>query len=95
MIRVRNSNGALCTTLFVRVDATQEVAMQITKLRSPEDTGLVPAGAYFKRLAADLQKANATEAARRDELDAEDRELESIYRRRSASRANTYAEMAM
>jgi hypothetical protein len=69
--------------------------MQITKLRISEDTGLVPAGAYFKRLAADLQKANAADAARREELEAEDRELEAIYRRRSASRANTFAEMAM
>jgi hypothetical protein len=69
--------------------------MQITKLRRSEDVGLVPAGAYFKRLAADLQKANAAEAERRDDLDAEDRALEAIYRRRSASRANTYAEMAM
>ncbi|QGZ96925.1 hypothetical protein [Terricaulis silvestris] len=65
--------------------------MQITKLRNSEETGLVPAGAYFKRLAADLQKANATEAARQDDLDAEDRALEAIYRRRSASRENTYS----
>jgi hypothetical protein len=65
--------------------------MQITKLRSSEDAGLVPAGAYFKRLSADLQKGNADEAAGQDELDAEDRVLEAIYRRRSASRENTYA----
>lgn len=64
--------------------------MQITKLRRSEDAGLVPAGAYFKRLATGLRKANATEAARQDDLDAEDRALEAIYRRRSASRENTY-----
>lgn len=70
--------------------------MQVAKLRVSEDAGLVPAGAYFKRLAADLAKANAAEAARQDDLDAEDRALEAIYRRRSASRANTYADaMAM
>jgi hypothetical protein len=65
--------------------------MQVAKLRIAEESGLVPAGAYFKRLAAGLKKAKATEAARRAKLDAEDRELEALYRRSSASRSNTYA----
>jgi hypothetical protein len=66
--------------------------MQIKKLRIAKDAGLVPAGAYFKRLAADLANINAAEAARQDTHDAEDRALEAIYRRGSASRANTYAD---
>jgi hypothetical protein len=65
--------------------------MQVTKLRLADESGLVPAGAYFKRLAAELEESNTTEAARRKELDAEDRLLEARYRRASASRANTYA----
>lgn len=69
--------------------------MQVAKLRIAEEAGLVPAGAYFKRLATQLADANAAEAARQQKLDAEDCELEALYRRRSASRPNTYAEMAM
>jgi hypothetical protein len=65
--------------------------MQVAKLRIAGDSGLVPAGAYFKRLAADLREANAREAELREELDAEDRELEALYRGASASRGNTYA----
>ena len=69
--------------------------MQVAKLRIAEESGLVPAGAYFKRLASQLADANAVETARQEKLEAEDRELEALYRRRSASRMNTYAEMAM
>ena len=69
--------------------------MQVAKLRIAEEPGLVPAGAYFKRLATQLAEANAAEAARQEKVDAEDRELEALYRRRSASRENTYAGMAM
>jgi hypothetical protein len=95
LIRVRNTQQEAVNFRCLHGWAHVEVAMQITKLRVSEDTGLVPAGAYFKRLAADLRKANTADASRRDDLDAEDRALEAIYRRRSASRANTYAEMAM
>ena len=69
--------------------------MQVDKLRVTNADGFVPAGQYFKLLANALREANAVEAARQEKLDAEDRELEALYRRRSASRANTYAEMAM
>lgn len=68
--------------------------MQVAKLRIAEGSGLVPAGAYFKRLAGQLEQANAVAAVRREQLDAEDRELEALYRRASASRSNTYAEAA-
>jgi hypothetical protein len=92
MIRVRNMQRVAVHNVICAGGAHEEVAMQITKLRRSDDTGLVPAGAYFKRLATDLQKANATEAARRDELDAEDSALDAIYCRRSAARAKTYAD---
>ena len=69
--------------------------MQVAKLRIAKESGLVPAGAYFKRLAADLAKANAAETVDQEKLDAEDRELEALHHRRSASRTNTYAELAM
>jgi hypothetical protein len=58
--------------------------MQVQKLRTQ---GLVPAGAYFADIAARLEELNAQEAARRAELDAEDRALEALYRRRSSARA--------
>jgi len=65
--------------------------MQVTKLRvTADDAGLVPAGHYFARLARNLDTANAKERKRRAELDAEDRELEALYRRSSALRSNTY-----
>lgn len=66
--------------------------MHVAKLRTR--TGLVPAGCYFEQLAKNLSDANTREAARRAELDAEDRELEALYRRSSASRANVYADAA-
>lgn len=70
--------------------------MQVQKLRvQADEAGLVPAGHYFALLAKGLEDANAKEAARREALDAEDRELEALYRKRSASRANTYADAGM
>lgn len=66
--------------------------MRIEKLRgAADDTGLVPAGAYFARLARGLAEANERESAMREKLDAEDRRLEARYRRASAARGNTYA----
>lgn len=59
--------------------------MQVQKFRGSSD-GLVPAGAYFARLAAKIEDMNAREAALQDELDEEDRALESLYRRRSGAR---------
>jgi len=56
--------------------------MQVQKLRVSAD-GLVPAGAYFTEIAAKLEDMNAREAARCDELDDEDRELEARHRRRA------------
>lgn len=65
--------------------------MRVEKLRgSADETGLVPAGQYFAKLARSLEHANARENARRAELDAEDRRLEARYRRASASRSNTF-----
>ena len=63
--------------LFVRVGEHEETAMQVTKLRFADDNGLIPAGAYFARLADTLRTANARGA------DAEERErnLETRYRR--------------
>lgn len=70
--------------------------MNATKLRIAQDeTGLVPVGSYFKVLARDLRNANAREAALQAKLDQEDRDLEALYRRRSGSRGNTYAEGSM
>ena len=69
--------------------------MQVTKLRAQAHAnGLVPAGHYFQRLSSTLRASNAREAALREQLDAEDRELEALYRRSSASRENTYMESA-
>jgi hypothetical protein len=62
--------------------------MQVEKLRATAN-GLVPAGAYFADIAAKLEEMNARAAALRDACDEEDRALESIYRKRSASRAAT------
>ncbi|MGD9968573.1 MAG: hypothetical protein AB7T59_18800 [Hyphomonadaceae bacterium] len=56
--------------------------MQVTKLRAKAD-GLIPAGAYFADIAAKLAAMNACEAARRNELDEEDRVLEAEYRKAS------------
>jgi hypothetical protein len=68
--------------------------MQVTKLRASAD-GLVPAGAYFANLSRKLKDANARASAMRDDLDREDRDLETQYRRHSAARssARAYGEM--
>lgn len=66
--------------------------MQVTKLRANANDGLVPAGRYFEKLAAGLREENERGARRQRILEAEDRALEALYRRVSASRANTYAE---
>ena len=67
--------------------------MQVNKLRFANAAdGLVPAGRYFEKLAAELRDENERTAQRQRVLDAEDRELEQLYRRASASRSNTYAE---
>lgn len=60
--------------------------MQAHKLRASAD-GLVPAGAYFAEIAAKLEDMNAREAALREELDDEDRALETVYRKHSVGRA--------
>ena len=65
--------------------------MQVTKLRAGNAQGLVPAGAYFANLSSKLRDANAREHGVRSQLDDEDRELETRYRRSSASRGNVYA----
>lgn len=66
--------------------------MQVQKLRGNVSIdGLIPAGRYFEQLAANLRETNEREAQRRRALDAEDRELEALYRRASASRGNTHA----
>jgi len=66
--------------------------MQLTKLRMAN--GLVPAGRYFAHLAQGLVEANAREAARREQLAAEDRKLEARYRRAPAARnVSSSAEM--
>lgn len=65
--------------------------MRVEKLRgAADDSGLVPAGQYFAKLARGLEQANVREAARRAQLDQEDRRLEARYRRASASRDNTF-----
>lgn len=66
--------------------------MQVTKLGRTQ--GLVQVGSYFATLARDLRDANEVEAKRQAQRDQEDRDLEMLYRRGSASRANTYAEAA-
>lgn len=62
--------------------------MQVQKFRvQPDANGLVPAGHYFQRVSGALRDSNARDAARREQLDAEDRDLEARYRRASASRS--------
>ncbi len=65
--------------------------MRISKLRcgAGDESGFVPMGAYFEKLAANLRDANAIEAERREALDAEDRRLEARYRRASSARARS------
>jgi hypothetical protein len=67
--------------------------MQVTKFR--RQPGLVPVGRHFATLSRDLRDANAREAERQALLDQEDRDLEALYRRRSASRENIYAGAAL
>lgn len=67
--------------------------MQVQKIRVAANNGLVPAGAYLAAIAGKLEEINAREAALRDELDEEDRELEATYRKRSAARAEEHALM--
>jgi hypothetical protein len=57
--------------------------MPVTKIRSADDNGLVPAGAYFARLADTLSAVNAREAASQEQ--AEERKLEARYRRERAA----------
>jgi hypothetical protein len=52
-------------------------------------------GRHFATLSRDLRDANAREAERQALLDQEDRGLEALYRRRSASRENIYAGAAL
>jgi hypothetical protein len=68
--------------------------MQVQKLRVKAN-GLVPAGAYLADIAAKLEEMNAREAALREELDEEDRALETAYRRRSAARTTRSEQHAM
>jgi hypothetical protein len=62
--------------LFVRVGEHEEAAMHFTKLRFADNDGLIPAGAYFARLADTLRTANARGA------DAEERERKLAARHR-------------
>lgn len=61
--------------------------------------GLVPAGRYFAKLAADLDEARpkkiTRKAPRARPPKTKDDELERLYRRASASRANTFADAAL
>ena len=59
--------------------------MHIVKLRVSDETGLIPAGRYFEQLAKTLRAAN--ERASSSQREAEDRDLESTYRRTRRSRA--------
>lgn len=66
--------------------------MHVTKIRITDESGLVPAGAYFARLAKDLSAAAATEKAEERK-----RKVEARYRCAAAplrSRA-TYNHHAM
>jgi len=70
--------------------------MRVEKLRGPaDDTGLVPAGHYFARLAHNLEHASIRESAQRARLDAEDQHLEASYRRASASRGDAFHTRAL
>jgi hypothetical protein len=64
--------------------------MRIDKVRCGADqTGFVPMGAYFEKLAANLRDATAIESARREAAGAEDDRLEARYRRAGSARART------
>ncbi len=55
--------------------------MQVTKIRIADQNGLVPAGAYFSRLADNLRAANARDAAALEKAETRERKLEARYRR--------------
>lgn len=70
--------------------------MQVTKLRSANDNGLVPAGRYFARLADNLRSANDRTAAVVDEYEKQERKLEARHRKRCMpARTNAHAEHAV
>ena len=64
--------------------------MQVTKVRIADDSGLVPAGLFFQKLASGLRDANAQTAAQLEREEARERRLEERCRRASAGR-NVYA----
>ena len=55
--------------------------MQATKLRIADNVGLVPAVHYFARLAAGLRAQNEQEQAIVTRAEAQERKLETRYRR--------------
>lgn len=59
--------------------------MQVTKLRSANDNGLVPAGRYFTRLADGLREANERPAAVVNAYEEQERKLKGRYRWETAS----------
>lgn len=64
--------------------------MRIDTMRCGADqTGFVPMGAYFEKLAANIRDTNAIEAAHREAANAEDDRLEARYRRASSARTRT------
>jgi hypothetical protein len=64
--------------------------MQVTKVRASSDAnGLVPAGRYFEQLSKTLRTANAREQTRSAKGNAQDRELEGLYRHASAARSGS------
>lgn len=70
--------------------------MQVTKIRVADENGLVPAGAYFARLAGTLRTANERDAAALEKAEERDRKLEARYRRARAAPPvrNAYAQHA-
>lgn len=62
--------------------------MEVTKLRIADENGLVPAGAYFEKLALGLRATNAKLADELDREEARERKLEERYRRASAARSS-------
>lgn len=70
--------------------------MQVTKIRIADENGLVPAGAYFARLANGLAAENERSAAAVEKAEDRERKLEGRYRRaRAAAPAlGSYAQLA-
>lgn len=60
--------------------------MQVTKLRN-EANGLVPAGHYFARLAANLREQNERSAAVVERGEKHERKLEARYRKTARTTA--------